>query len=252
MAPITARLLLAAFAAVALAASISAAEPGPIVLRARPPLAKTIAAFPRVIGGTNKAATARINEALAGADGAGCSGATGYWDRTIAVTMRGPGYLSLVARDDYYCGTAYPDTDTIPLVFDVATGAPIDWKALFPAEIVSASGTGPGSPDSEPVTVDSDRLWRLYAKTAAAVLSDKQCTDALNNPPWHGTRLMLWPDAEADGVAMMAADFPHVVKACGPPVTLAMPRLKKLGMRPAFLADVARAHRNGWFDRTKR
>ncbi|HVC51521.1 MAG TPA: hypothetical protein VND87_05835 [Stellaceae bacterium] len=225
---------------------------GPATLKPAPPVAKGIAAFPHLVGKPGDQAVARINRALGQAEaGLGCDDPKYDWNRTVAVTMRGPHYLSYIAMDDYYCGGAYPDTDTVALVFALATGAPIDWKTLFPAGIVSAAGTGPGNPDSQPVTVTSDTLWKLYAKTAAAMLNDRQCAEVLNNPPWQGTGLMLWPDAAAEGIVMMAADFPHVVKACGPPVTLAMPEMRKLGVEPAFLADLAEAHRNGWFDKSK-
>ncbi|MGH7091940.1 MAG: hypothetical protein ACREFB_00210 [Stellaceae bacterium] len=229
----------------------------PVILQPAPPIAKGIAAFPRLVGKPGgkpgDKAIARINRALGQAEvGLGCDDPKYDWNRTVAVTMRGPHYLSYVAMDDYYCGGAYPDTDTMALVFDLTSGAPIDWKALFPAGIVSAAGTGPGNPDSQPVTVTSDALWKRYVKLAAPVSGIKDCTDVLANPPWHGTGLMLWPDAAADGVAMMAADFPHVIKACGPPVTLTMAELRKLGVRPAFLADLAEAHRNGWFDKAKK
>jgi len=236
----------AALAVFALAPPSDAAGPATL----KPAVATGIAAFPRVARGK---AAARINKALTAAEqGLGCDTPKGGWTRTAAVTMRGPHYLSYVATDDYYCGGAYPDTDTVALVFALATGAPIDWRALFPAGIVSADGTGPGNPDSQPVTVTSDALWRRYAKLAAPASSIKDCAGVLDSPSGLGTGLMLWPDAAAEGIVMMAADFPHVVKACGPPVTLAMPELQKLGVQPAFLAGLAEAHRNGWFDRTKK
>lgn len=252
MPAVATRLFLGVFAGVAVAVSALAAAPGPVALKTRQPLAKTVAAFPRVVGGTSKAAAALINKALAGAEDVGCGGVKGYWNRSVTATMRGPHYLSLVARDDYYCGTAYPDTDTIPLVFDLATGAPIDWKPLFAAGVVEASGAEPGDDASTPVTVTSAVLWKLYAKRAVSDSGNKDCAQVFDDPPWHGTGLMLWPDAEAGGVTMMAADFPRVIKACGPPITLTMPALRKLRAQPALLAAIAEAHRNGWFDRTKK
>ncbi len=70
----------------------------------------------------------------------------------------------------------------------------------------------------------------------------------LADPAGLGTRLMLWPDAGADGLTVQQADFPHVVKACGPPITIALPELRKLGGAPAF----AEAHRYGWYDKAAR
>jgi hypothetical protein len=63
---------------------------------------------------------------------------------------------------------------------------------------------------------------------------------------------MLWPDAAADGLGVQAADFPHVIKACGPAETLGMPELRKLGAAAAFLAAIDAAHRHGWYDALKK
>ncbi|MGH7068258.1 MAG: hypothetical protein ACREEU_10800 [Acetobacteraceae bacterium] len=88
----------------------------------------------------------------------------------------------------------------------------------------------------------------------AALDADKECAAILQDPADFGigTRLMLWPDTEAEGLVMQQADFPHVVKACGPPVTLAVPELRKLGVAPVFIAAIGEAHRRGWYDKSAR
>ena len=117
----------------------------PVRLKRSPPVAKGIASMPRIMANNGDPVVARINRALAIASQiSGCDSRKGYWHRTVAVTMRGPRYLSLLAYDDWYCGGAYPDTDQMALVFNLATGAPPDWKALFPAGFVESSGAGPG------------------------------------------------------------------------------------------------------------
>ncbi len=60
---------------------------------------------------------------------------------------------------------------------------------------------------------------------------------------------MLWPDAAAGGLVVQPADFPHVVKACGPPITMAVPELRKLGVAPGFTEAIEAAHRHGWYDK---
>ena len=148
--------------------------------------------------------------------------------------MRGPRYLSLLAHDDFYCGGAYPDTDQIALVFDLRTGAPINWKRLFPAGFIDAAGPSPGGGESQPITVSSSALWKLYAQMAAADLKNKDCADVLANPSGVGTGLMLWPDDETDGLSIQQADFPHVVKACGPAETIHRHDLANSESAPPF------------------
>ena len=63
--------------------------------------------------------------------------------------------------------------------------------------------------------------------------------------------MALWPDAEADALEVMQADFPHVVQACGPPESLILPELRRLGVDAAFLADLDEAHRRGWYDKSE-
>ncbi len=54
------------------------------------------------------------------------------WERTIAVTMTGPRFLSIVAVDGYvFCGGAYPNRDTLAMVFDLTTGKPVNWMNLI-------------------------------------------------------------------------------------------------------------------------
>lgn len=240
--------------ATVLAGLLMAAAPAarPVRLKPLPPAAPGIAAFPRVVASPGDAAAARINRALAQADRRpGCGDQKGTWNRTVAVTMRGPRTLSLLASDDWYCGGAYPDTNQVALVFDLKTGAPIAWKKILPPALVEQAAPDPGGTEADPVMVTSPALWAIYAK-AAALGAGKECADVLKDPAGLGTSLMLWPDAGADGLAVQPADFPHAVKACGPPVTLAVPELRKLGVTPAFIAEIAEAHRRGWYGKSAR
>jgi hypothetical protein len=147
----------------------------PVRLKQAPPLAKGVAAFPHLVAGASRSATARINRALTAAEqGVGCvdqSGRNTDWSRSTFATMRGARYLSLLAHDDFYCGGPYPDTDQIVLVFDLRTGAPINWKRFFPAGFIDAASPGPGGGDSQPITVSSRALWKLYAQMATADLT---------------------------------------------------------------------------------
>jgi hypothetical protein len=239
------RLMSVALAALGVAAAYAA---GPAALKPSPPVAPGIAAFPRLVARPGDRAAARINRALAGADAApGCGDDKGSWRRTVRVTMRGPRYLSLLASDDWYCGGAYPDYSNTALVYDLATGAPVDWRRLLPSAVVERAAPDPGGGDAAPVLVTSSVLRRLYA--AAKPTDIKECADVLTDAAAFDSRFMVWPDAASDGLAIQLTTLPHVVAACGPPITLALPELRKLKVDPGLLAAIAEARRRGWYDK---
>lgn len=248
------RSLALAFAGV-LAATAARAADGPVTLREAKPVAHGIAAFPKIVAPKGEAAT-RINRALEGADdsvdrlAADCKHYTG-WHRGVGVTMRGPRYLSLLADDDWYCGGAYPDTEITALVFDLSTGAPIDWMKLFPAGFIGKAGPSPGGGASDPIGIESPKLWDLFV-TAANAAEHDECDAVRNDPSGSGTRLMIWPDAKDDGIAVFAIDFPHVVKACAGPATIPTGELRKLGVDAALLGAIDEAHRKGGYDGGKK
>lgn len=246
-----------AFAVLGFAVAAGArAGDGPVAMQGAKPVAHAIAAFPQIVANRGDAAAMQINRALEGADAsvdrlaADCKHYKG-WHRNVAVTMRGPRYLSLIALDDWYCGGAYPDTDTTALVYDLATGAPIAWARLFPPDFIAKAGPSPGGGVSDPILVDSPRLWDLFVKTANAAEHD-ECNDVRNDPSGTGTKLMVWPDAKDDALELLAADFPHVVKACAGPATVPTAELRKLGVDPALLAAIDEAHAKGWYDEGKK
>jgi hypothetical protein len=91
----------------------------------------------------------------------------------------------------------------------------------------------------------SDALTKLYIPLAG---NDAECRDVLTN--WDGRLgFRLWPEAAADGIAIQPGNLPHVVEACGPPVTIGLSELRKLGIEPALLDTIDEAHRRGWYDK---
>jgi hypothetical protein len=239
-----ASILLIVLAMCALVGAPAAAEP--VRLQPTAPSHPGIASFPRIVGGASAAARARIDAALAKADQQpGCEDPGGDWSRDVSIAMRGPNYVSLLAADDYDCGGAYPDTDAVALVFDLNSGAPINWSAVASPALIQQGAVS----DDQPIEAQSAALWNFYAKAATAQ-DPKDCADVFSNAP--GTGLTLWPDAKADGLSLMAADFPHVVKACGPVVTISTAQLKKLGFKASFIAAIDEAHRAAWWGASSR
>lgn len=245
--------------AIALAAgpmglTVLAAEP--VALQASPALAPGLAAFPRLVAAPAGSAAARINAALGRGDGrarkaaADCraaGGKDGAWSRTVGVTMRGPHYLSLVAVDEWYCGGAHPDTGTTALVYDLDTGAPVNWRRLLPPALVEGTATDTAGDGTVLGKVLSAALRTRYVKAATAQSIDPDCTDVLADP---GLGFLLWPDADADGLAVQPAGLPSAVAACGPPIVIPLAELRTLGVDAGLLQAIDEAHRQGWYDKT--
>jgi hypothetical protein len=238
------RTLIAAIIAVLATAATDAGQP--IALKASPPMRQGVAAFPRLVATPGDQAAARINGALQQADDAAVAGMCKDYKRRVSVTMRGPRYLGLFASDNWFCGGAYPDDSARALVYDLATGAPADWKAILAAVPVENAEPEAGDGAWASVLVTSAALWDLYAKRASQA-NGKECAEVFADAESLGNRLMVWPDAKADGLGLQAWDWPHVVKACAAPVTVSVADLRKLGVQADFLDAIDEAHRRGWF-----
>ena len=236
-----------------------AAEPAAVRLVAQPALGADLAAFPR-IAAADGAAARRINQALTDADrraqaaGQACRAETvkskgdpsgGGWQRSVTVAMRGPGYLSLVAADSWYCGGPYPSETSFALAYDLRTGAPLNWERLLPKKL-AGTATLDTAGDGTPLgVVNSPALMALYV---TLMKPDPDCAQALQD---YHPQFMLWPDAARNGVAMEPSGLPHVVAACGPDVVIPLATARTLGVEPALLDAIAAGHEAGLYDPVK-
>ena len=243
-------LLSLAFCASAAAAPVPTGAP-PLRLLRLPPLAPKVFALPRLVAGRDDAAARLVNKALAVADASARDAAADCramgkrhsdFSRSVDVTMQGPLYFSVTETRSWYCGGAYPDWSTTPLVYDLATGAAVDLKTLLPRGLIdkTADYNSPGEG-----LVVSAALTQLYRP---GTMSDPQCADVLTHWP-DGLAFMLWPDAAGDGIALMPGNLPHVVKACGDIVTVGTERLRQLGVDARLLDAIDEAHGKGWYDK---
>lgn len=246
MSAIFGRTLIAAIIAVLAAAATDAGQP--VALKPSPPMRQGVAAYPRLVATPGDQAAARINAALQKADSMAVDGMCRDYSRQVSVTMRGPRYLVVFASDSWLCGGGHPDDSARALAFDLATGAPADWKAILAGIPIEQAPPEPGGGDAAPVVVTSETLWALYAKRAAQP-GDNDCADVLAGPDAPGKTLLVWPDAKADGLGLQAWDWPHVVKACAAAVTIPVPELRRLGVQAGFLDAIDEAHRRGWYDK---
>ena len=196
------------------------------------PFNKANARLPKIVSPATPA-TARINSAFAVLD-ARWSGfmrscpKDGDTGRTIKVTMSGPQFFSVVVNDEESCGGAHPDSSSLALVYDLATGKPVDWKMLLgPRAALSAStdtvidGTRTGYFASAP-------LQALYLKFLKATIHDKdwwgQCQDVFGDP----LSFIAWPDAKTHALVLQP-NFPHAVQACAEDGSIGVDDLQKMG-----------------------
>ena len=216
---------------------------GPSVqLRQSPPFKTANARLPRIVSPATPA-TARINAAFNVLDARwssfmhGCpkDGDTG---RVVDVTMNGPQFLSVVVHDSESCGGAHPDASTLALVYDLATGKPIDWKTLLGPRAALSTSLDTVIDGTRSGTFASASLQALYLKSLKARIHDKdwwdQCGDVFND----SLSFIAWPDAKKRALLLEPA-LAHVVQACAEDGSIGATDLQKIGA-DARLIDALR------------
>jgi hypothetical protein len=158
----------------------------------------------------------------------------GDWERTVQVTMSGPRYLSLVASDQSSCGGAHPNSDTLAMVFDLATGRPVDWMGLI-AKSAQASPYSDSIADGTKVGSLVVPALLLLSKAKA----DSECKDAFEDSQSY----QLWPDAKSGTLVAEPFGLPHVVAACADDLSLSPDEARKLGFDESLLAAIDEAHK---------
>jgi len=233
----------------ALAFSLIATSASALTLIQPPPLAKALPALPRIVDPATPA-TARINAALTKEDASWrafikeCrdqAGANFDLERTGQVAMSGPAYFALTIGYSYDCGGAHPDGGTIALVYDLSTGAPVNWSRLLPKALIDSVSTDSAGDGTTIGLIASKTLQKLYARAALAhgdADFKANCADVVNGD---GLTFQVWPDAKAGGL-MLVPDLPHVVLACGDPQVIPVQALRNLGVAAPLLAAIEAAH----------
>lgn len=239
-------LVLACLWTVLMATAVPAAEMAATVqFTPEPPVLPGVASFPRVTIINRAYQTARINRDLRGTDARVRTAAAACrppgqprfeWRRTVTATMRGPRFLSLVAEDHWSCGT-YPDASRLALVFDLDTGAPVNWLRLLPRTLAQETATDDYADGTVLGLVKSKTLNRLYNHGLT-----KNCRGALTDDE---LAFQLWPDARADGLVLLTMEVPHAAAVCARSVVIPTRTLRPLGVSPALLDAIDAAHQAG-------
>jgi hypothetical protein len=240
--------------------SQASAADAPVQLKPSPDIAKGIPAFPRLVASDTDKAAQRINQAIAKRDASArrmqkdCLAnvdkpSDADYERSIWVTMQGPRYLAFLVSDNADCGGAHPDTSQMALVYDLASGAPVDWQRLLPKAMVQGTSTDTVTDGTVVGFVMSKTLQELWLKAeAAAHPIDPDCKDAVTDPK---LQLTLYPDAKAGGLAVQPGDFPHAIVACADTNVIPTATLRPLGVNAALLDAIDAAHAGGFFDKNE-
>ena len=110
------------------------------------------------------------------------------YDRTVAVAMAGPRFLSMVMSDSAFCGGLYPNFQTVAFTFDLLTGKPVDWVKLLPRPLIEATTTEGAIDGATMGLVRSKLLVRLGTDPS------ENCGMA------EDAAFQLWPDAARKGL----------------------------------------------------
>jgi hypothetical protein len=154
--------------------------------------------------------------------------------------MRGPGFLSLTVTDSVFCdGNAHPDAGTFSIVYDLATGKPVDWTKLLPASLTGTVALEDQGDGTKVVTLASKRLFQLYMagyRAGEAPSSDlDDCRESLQaTAADDAPGMMVWLDAKAGGLAVEVS-LAHVVQACEEPVVIPAATLRAEGAQETLL-----------------
>jgi hypothetical protein len=228
--------------------AFAAPDAGSVKLKESPPLLKDTDALPRLLSGakpaiidTNNAILARLDAQELQAARDCLSEPGGDYNRSVSATMQGPRFLSLVATNSFFCaGAAHPDSETQTLVFDLATGRPVNWERLLPGKVhVKKFDADIEAQDSFGRIVSSDAIWTLYKKAALGENHDQDCVEVFNEAKLD---FSLYLDAKENAVAAREVGLRHARQACGTTLYLSGSTLKSLGASKELIDALNAAH----------
>jgi hypothetical protein len=156
------------------------------------------------------------------------------YQRVAKPTMLGPGYFSVWTNESWDCG-AYPTTNTVVVLFDLATGDAVDWTKIV-SGATQYSDTGADGKNGSPQAVVLPALTAMYLK-------DPDNAGDCQNAYQDSQSFLVWPEAKTGTLKVEAFDLPHVTGACANDMVLTLDQAKTLGFSVDFLSAVAAAHK---------
>lgn len=204
------------------------------------PLAPGIESLPRLAG--DGPAALRINAGLEAVDrrilddALACRALPGsWWERDVAITFTGPGFLSLNALNDLYCaGAAHPGSFLETPTYDLTTGAHVDWRRMLPADLLYPQTRR----HDLAVVKGSPRLVALYLRANPTAPADCRAEIMANVEYFR-----LWLDAGDRGLVLTPDDLAHSMRACADPVVLSVPALVRIRVSSVMTDALTNAER---------
>lgn len=151
------------------------------------------------------------------------------YNEDITVRYLSARFLSIEVVTSYYCAGAYPTNGAeTPLSFDLGNGTAIDWATQFKPGFLSVESTAEVPPPST--------LTKLYRARYSKAKDDAECRQAINERDPFSSAPIVWLDAK--GGVVFQPDFPHVIAACGTPLTLTPAEIAPYLKNAALAADL--------------
>jgi len=223
------------------AAPATAAEA--VALEARPAIREGVRALPRLVGDTPAIAAINADFDRIDADTEGCGG-PGEYTRFATMPMTGPGYFTVMLRDEYYCqGTAHPGFSVSAITYDLATGQRVDWVAAAPGLALMRPDPWDNAPATYESTLQSTVLAEWYGRKMMASADAESlggCRDSYTTEMLADQFFRLWLDAQTGGLTV-SPDFPHVIQACAESATMTEAEMRQFGVTPAIIEAVLAA-----------
>ena len=219
---------------------------GPVVLQASAAVQKGVAAFPRLaaVGEVSAAVARKVNASLARLDGLVAKAAKEcrrdgretsaqmgdpFWERSMEVAMQGPRFLSLVAADSHYCGGVNQDNvkpASLPLVYDLRTGLPVNWLNYLPAGANSILG------ESDDGATVGEVVWPALSKLARNQ-SDAKCKELYAADA--EVRFVLWLQARGGNIVAEPLGIDHLGSDCTVDLEISVAEARKMGVHGEVL-----------------
>lgn len=219
----------------AFACRMALAEAAAVSLIFPPPLTPEVQALPRLVAST--AAMDHINAQLSQLDARELSWASGcdtdpprtYFARGVRIVFAGPRYLGLLTVNESFCqGAAHGAHFAMPLTFDLATGAEVNWPDLFPRLLQDPVHR----PHRTDYIIGAQRLTSLYLSHATDMDAECRATILDDNNGY----FRAWMSATDQGLVLMPSGLSYASQACADPVALPVATLRAEGFPAPLLA----------------
>jgi hypothetical protein len=229
--PVTGRIACALLSGAALVAVAGAAPaPAPVVAAAPMHSEGVKPAYPRLTKLADAKVMAKVNALLATLEKddrqayADCVSqlkdmkqkpTADTWREDVTVRYLSARYLSVEVVTSYDCAGAYPTNGAeTPVTYDLTTGTQIDWTTMFKPGFLAPVSDAENAPPP-----GLTKLYRARYRMPKGKGDDADCRGAITDQDPFSSAPIVWLDAK--GGIVFQPDFPHVIAACGDPLTLA-------------------------------